>query len=170
MDFRKKSIILVVLVFFCLTLISLYDFFQKKNHVTESLQGGGDLFTTEFASIDDTSSTTTGKFFLAQSHRHIVVSVNTSANASGTIKFIGSISEDSPDPTQAKSATNQYEFIQLVDLEDGATIDGDTGLVITGTDDNRLFEVNTNALKWFAPVITTYTTGTFDVDIVASKN
>lgn len=120
--------------------------------------------------VDDVTSTSTGNFISSQNYRNIVYAIDTSGNASGTIKWVGSISENSPDPTASQSATNQFEYLQIIDLENGVSIDGDSGIQFLGTDEHRLVEVDTNLLSWVAPVVTNYSTGTIHIEAVAGDN
>lgn len=91
------------------------------------------------------------------------------ANGTGTVKFAGTIYETPIDPTQSSSSTNPWDYIEVVDLQNGVTIDGDTGISFTGAD-NRMFEVNINAQSWVTPVATSYTTGTIQIFQAATTN
>lgn len=88
-----------------------------------------------------------------------LIAIDTDNSANLTVKVCGSIADDAPDFSAAKSPSNSYEFIQVKDYEDGSSIDGDTGFSVSGTDDNRLFEVNTNALRWLALRVTARSAG-----------
>ena len=81
------------------------------------------------------------------------------ADCAVTVKAAISDSEDCPDFAKAQSATNQYDYVDIVDLEDNASIDGDTGLTLAGADDSRNFEVNTNNARWFTITPTAGTEG-----------
>lgn len=91
------------------------------------------------------------------------------ANGTGTIKFAGTIYDTPIDPTQTSSSTNPWDYIEVVDLQNGTTIDGDTGVAFTGSE-TRMFEVNVNAQSWVTPVATSYTTGTILVFQAATSN
>ena len=116
--------------------------------------------------IDAATSTTTGNAFLVKDLRNVVCSVDTANSANLTIKFAGSISDTAPDPEVAQSVSNQWDYVLAVDLENAAALDGDTGLALTGTDDNRQLEIDTNLLHWVIPMITSYTAGTSTVSCV----
>jgi len=133
-------------------------------------QLGGGTVTSVITVMDAVSATATGKFILSENYRNIVYSIDTTGSANATIKFPGSINTDSPSTTVARSVTNQFEYLEIIDLEDGSAIDGDTGIVLSGTDDNRLIEVNTNLIRWIAPEITTYNAGTVNIQAVAGDN
>lgn len=109
----------------------------------------------------------------ARDFRNAVVAVTAPLNASFTIKFAGAIGDTAPDFTSAQSETNRYDFIEVVDLQDGTAIDGDTGVTInnTGVDvNNRIFEINTNALDWVAILVTSYTDGSVSAAITLTDN
>lgn len=80
-----------------------------------------------------------------------------------TIKFVKSNQTTRPDFTAAQSATNEWNTVEVIDLEDGNAIDGDTGIAVAGAV-NRSFEVNTNGIRWFAAIISSYVAGTATVN------
>ena len=63
---------------------------------------------------------------------------------------------------ESRSSLSAWDFIDVVDLEDNASIDGDTGIALSGNV-IRLVEVNTNALDWLAVEITALVAGTATV-------
>lgn len=81
-----------------------------------------------------------------------------------TVKVQGSIAEK-VDFNAAQSASNKWDYIEVVDLEDGAAIDGDTGIACAGTADHRLFEANVSALTWITVAVTAWTAGYLGVTI-----
>jgi len=103
------------------------------------------------------------KRILVQDFNTITLSFDTASSASMTVKVVGSISADPPDFARAQSASNQYDFIDMIDLQNGASIDGDTGLAPAGTDDNRMFEANINGVRWLSVLPTAGTVGTMTV-------
>lgn len=96
---------------------------------------------------------------------HIDVLISTDSNFSGTIKFAASIDDDAPDFAKSKAAGNQYSYLDAIPLNSGnailgTEIVGDTGIVLTGTDiASEMVELNINGIKWFAPVITSWSAG-----------
>ena len=92
-----------------------------------------------------------------------------------TIKAQGSIAtinqeNTPPDFSASRSVTNNWDYIQMVDLQDGTPYSGDTGMVLTGTDDYRLFEININGLDWISFVITAVSAGTATIDVQITTN
>lgn len=109
--------------------------------------------------LNGVTATTTGNVVLVDDFRHCILSFSTSGNANLTLKIQGSIQDTAPTFSAAQSPTNQWDYIEVVDLQSGSAIDGDTGIALTGTDDHRLFEVNINALKWICATASPFTTG-----------
>jgi len=105
--------------------------------------------------------------------RNIIVKIGTSSSADMTVKFKGAITTETdtaPDFTAAQSETNQWDYIEVIDLENGSTIDGDTGVTLSGTDDYRIFEYNTNHLDYVTIEISAYVAGTITAYIQVSND
>lgn len=96
--------------------------------------------------------------------RHVTIEI-AMVGFTGTINFVGSIAESIPDFTSAASITNPYDNIQVNDLEDSASIAGDTGITGSATTDVRIVEANINALKWFGVKTSSVTAGSVTVKI-----
>jgi len=104
--------------------------------------------------------------------RHIIVQVQSYETPSMTIKFKGSIADvvgNFDNTTNTAPTTTDSDFIEIVDLENGARYDGDTGITIT-TSETRLFEINTNGLNWLYATTTSYTSGSTTVWIKPFTN
>jgi len=87
-------------------------------------------------------------------------------DANFTVKFQGSIGKGidanmdvAPDFSAAQSVTNMWDYIEVVDLEDGSMIDGDTGVSSAGGDDYRMFEANINGLQYIGARLTARSAG-----------
>ncbi len=113
----------------------------------------------------------TGKTVLCKDFRHAIFSFATASSANMTIKFQGAIStgasavDNAPDFSASQSVANMWDYIEVVDLEDGATIDGDTGITLAGTDDFRLLEMNINGLEYVNVTITARSAGAATVKL-----
>lgn len=114
-----------------------------------------DLFT--IFSAKDAAGT--GNSMQIDSAKFVLLEFGTATSASLTVKFQGSVSDTAPTFSSAQSATNHWDYVDVIDLEDGASIDGDTGVSPAGTDDFRLFQLNNDGLKWLCATITTRTAG-----------
>jgi hypothetical protein len=105
------------------------------------------------------------KIILCSDFRDAVLAFNSDGggDAAMTIQVVGSIQKAVPDFALPQSPSNQYDFIQIVDMEDSSTLDGDVGVVLAAADVNRMFEVNVNGLQWLALLIPTGTAGEITV-------
>ncbi len=63
------------------------------------------------------------------------------------------------DFSAASSVTNPWDYLDVIDVEDGASIDGDTGVSITTTAETRLFTVNVEGLSYVAITVTARSAG-----------
>ena len=129
----------------------------------------GEIFTA--VDITDTGTGThtftmhdVGRNILVENFRHCILSLDGNSNANMTIKVVGSIgksptSDDCPDFSAAQAYNNSWDYVEIIDLEDGAAIDGDTGVAQAGTNDHRHFEININGLKWINVIITAWSAG-----------
>lgn len=105
------------------------------------------------------ATTTAGTAQLVENFRHVALTLATSGNANFTIKFQISNSREKPDFAAARSITNRWEYVEVKDLQNNDAIDGDTGVAFAGTDDVRMFEINTNGQRWVSASITAYAAG-----------
>lgn len=102
--------------------------------------------------------------------KHAVFAVDSASSANMTIKFQGSVSDTAPAFASAQSATNQWETIEVIDLQSGTPIDGDTGIALSGTDDHRMLEANINGLKWINVIVSSFVAGTMTVKVRTFTN
>tara|TARA_R110000868_G_scaffold178700_1_gene418509 strand:+ start:3601 stop:3900 length:300 start_codon:yes stop_codon:yes gene_type:complete len=86
-----------------------------------------------------------------------------------TIKFVKSNQEDAPDFTAAVSATNLWTYCDVIDLADQSSIDGATGVTISGAG-SKSYEYNINGALWFGIVCTAYTSGTISGNSLLTNN
>ncbi len=115
------------------------------------------------------ATTGIGNWILVEGYRHLTASLDFAASFNGTVKCVGSIGKggamssgtqgDSPDPTNSQSESNSYDFIEMIDLQSGSDIDGDTGIALAGSNDHRLVNINTDGLKWITFYITARSAG-----------
>lgn len=103
----------------------------------------------------------------AQDFEKAIFSIDTDGggDAAFTIKLAGSDQETPPDFAEAQSVTNQYDYIDVIDLQSGSSIDGDTGFVVSSADNHVRYEANTGGQRWLAAVPTAGTAGEVTVKV-----
>jgi hypothetical protein len=90
--------------------------------------------------------------------RHKNITIATAGMGAGdsiVVKVQTSSEKDAPDFHLSKSATNEWDYAQIIDLEDGSSIDGDTGITFSDADDSRSFAINDDGANWANVIITT---------------
>lgn len=103
---------------------------------------------------------------LVEDFRHLLISIASDGGgtADATIKCVGSIKDTVPDFAATRTVSNNFEFIQMIDKQSsGSGLSGDTGVVFSGADDYRIFEVNTNGMKWLSFLPVSGTSGTYTI-------
>jgi len=127
---------------------------------------------TDYTILSAKATTGAGNSILVVDFQHKEITLATNGMGAGdtiTVKIQGSNSEDAPTWGSAQSLTNQWDYIQCVDMEDGSNIDGDTGITISDADDVRKLRVNVDGLRWIT-VIVTAISDTINTSITATIN
>lgn len=114
-----------------------------------------------------------GRNINCRDYRHAIFSFNTASNANLTLKFVGAVADasdsdsiyDCPDFSATQSNTNAWDYIEVLDLESGTAIDGDTGISPAGSDDHRLFQANVDALDYLNCILTVWSAGDVTVTV-----
>lgn len=103
---------------------------------------------------------------------HAELQIGTASSGNMTVKIAGSLGKntatadgDTPNFGATVSAANNYTFLQVVDLEDNSAIDGGTGFVVSGTDAQRLYEININGIKYICLIPTAWSAGSITAKI-----
>lgn len=96
--------------------------------------------------------------------RHIELTI-IMTGFTGTIKFAGSNSDTPPAFGSAAALGNEWDFVKCINQNDGSAVNGGTGLAGTATTAVYQLEVNTNAFKWIAGIISGYSAGTISVRV-----
>lgn len=115
--------------------------------------------------FDDKAATGISKLVYVKDYTNISLAIHGKSSPDLTIKLVGSTMEwtpgayTAPDMTATQGEDNSWDFVQMIDLQNGATINGDTGLVFTGSADDRNLEANVNALIWVALRVTARAAG-----------
>jgi hypothetical protein len=121
------------------------------------------------------------KILFVPDFANIILSFVTSGSFNGTIKLAGSLgkpvvlpsdkqSEDTPNFGATQSASNPYQYVQLINLDTAAGVNGATGITSAGTDLNTQYEVNINAIKYFCPILTAWSAGTITMKALLTDN
>jgi hypothetical protein len=114
--------------------------------------------------FDAASADGAGEVLNVEDFKHIVLEFASESSANLVVNFKGAVSDSAPsDFTASQSPSNLWDYIQVKDLDDGSSVDGSTGITLSGTDDVRLLEVNTNLLKWFTAEISSYSAGNITI-------
>lgn len=113
--------------------------------------------------IDDTTTSSGRKIFVGD-FRHCDVFLDNDSDTALTVKFLASMGDTAPDFDTTQSASNIWDFVNAVDLEDDSNKDGDTGIVMTAAD-HRHFEINTNNLRWLTAKVTARNTAGSKVNV-----
>lgn len=95
--------------------------------------------------------------------RHLGVAIDSANSAELTVRFKGSLTNTPPDFSAAATPDNQWAYLALKNLQTEASIDGATGVVISGTDIHNMYEVNTNGIKFIVAEVSSRTVGDVDV-------
>lgn len=118
---------------------------------------------------------------LVSGFRNIVIQVSTSGTATTTLKIAGSTgkpeasSQTSPrydfmNMGATVSPANPYSFLQIINLDTAAAVNGATGIVVAGTDINNQYEINTNVMKYVTVFPITWTQGAITVKAILTTN
>jgi hypothetical protein len=108
--------------------------------------------------------------------RNVIFSFGTTGTATLAVKIAGSAGKsvtadpDMPNFGATVSPTNPYTYIQIINLDTGAAVNGATGIAPAGADVNNTYEVNVNAIKYLAPVIQSWTQGAITMKMYLTDN
>ena len=113
-----------------------------------------------------------GNNIFAADFRNIIFNVDTDGggDAAMTVKFQGSNQATCPDFSAAQTASNSWDYIDGIDLEDGAAVAGDTGFAVASADNHLRIEANQNSLRWVNAIISGWTAGEVTVTVDLSNN
>lgn len=90
-------------------------------------------------------------------HQELEIYSDNSSN-DFTVKIAISDQEEKPNFNNAASESNRWSYVQIKDLADGSTVAGATGIAVSGAI-KRLFEINSNKVRWVCPIVSSYTAG-----------
>lgn len=104
---------------------------------TDSSAGETYTFTEEFV----------GRTFKVEGYEFTTIGVDFNTSPSISLRFVGSISDSSPNWTDPQSATNSYDFISINDLQNATETEGDVVFEAAAAD-HRMFQIYPSGLKW----------------------
>jgi len=108
--------------------------------------------------LNGVSATGQGQVVDVTKYRNVVVAVGTSGSADCTIQVQGSIeNKKNIDFSLPASETNMWSYITAGELS-GSSVPS-TGIVFSGTDGVKLFELNTNGIRTMTLNVTAYSAG-----------
>ena len=119
--------------------------------------------------FNEQAEAATGKIIQAEDWKFCLLTLSSSDTGNFVIKFQGSMSDNAPDFSSARSVANRWEYIQVKDLQSGSTVDGDTG-VTWSADDVTRYETIFSGYKWICATISTYNTGKITLTVKLCDN
>lgn len=111
-------------------------------------------------------------------YRNVILQIGTVGTATLTVKIAGSLgiigavspASSCPNFGAAVSPTNPYTFLQAINLDTAATINGATGIAASGADINLTLEINTNAMEYMTLIPTSWTSGAITAKLLVTDN
>lgn len=114
------------------------------------------------------------KVILANEFNATYMQVMTSGSANLTLQVLSSggklVSDavggnQTPNFGATQSKSNPWQYSQLIDLATGVQLPGTTGIVLTGTDIVKAYELNVSGVFFVCPTITAWTAGVITVTL-----
>jgi hypothetical protein len=144
-------------------LLTTIDYFVKVINANTFYLYLDSGFKTLATADDDGSGTNSytlqAKKMNVADYRNIILELNTTDSAAVTIKVKGSSSKEAPNFSNAASPTNIWSYVQIKNINNGDSINGSTGIALTGTDINGQYEINTNGLSWVTLELSDFSAG-----------
>lgn len=115
-------------------------------------------------------------------YRNVILQIGTSGTATTTVKVAGSIGKPMgilpssaqdcfpPNFGATVSPANPYSFLQIINLDTAAAVNGATGIVVSGTDINNLYEININVLPYLTIIPVTWSAGAITATLFVANN
>lgn len=116
---------------------------------------------------------------LVSDFRNIILQVSTSGTATTTIKVAASLGKPQSVATTSPrydytnfgatvSPSNPYTFVQIINLDTAATVNGATGIVVAGTDIVNSYETNIASEKYITCFPVTWSAGAITIKALTS--
>lgn len=115
---------------------------------------------------------------LVSDFRNAILQFGTTGTATLTVKVAGSagiigatgITPASPNFGATVSPTNPYTFLQVINLDTGATVNGATGIAAAAADINNTYEINVNAMDYITLIPSAWTQGAITAKLLLADN
>jgi len=115
---------------------------------------GEHAFLTNVSSVQDGVALNVSKF------KNIVIFIHGFGSPNLTAKIKGSIADTEPDWGSSSNIGNPWNFIQSTDINNQASPTvGSTGIIYSGTQGVRMYQVDTSALEWINVSLTARVAG-----------
>lgn len=105
-----------------------------------------------------------------QSYEFVSIVMTTADSANLTLKVQGGFGDTAYTPEDAASVSNTWDYIDIIDYEDGASVDGGTGVAWNGTDAVRQFSLNVDGIDWISFYISARSAGDVTVRVYGYNN
>jgi len=104
-------------------------------------------------------------------YRHIVIIISSENSGDGTIKIAGScLSGAEVDFESTAGVDNEWDYILGYNYQDAVGVNGDTGVVYSGTDKVEQILVNTDHINTLAVELSGYSAGNFTVKFIGAND
>lgn len=117
--------------------------------------------------LNEVGGTGPGSLVKVDDFKTIAFQLRSKSSANLTVQFAASMSMTAPDFGSTATDTNPWFYVAVNDLGAGTKIGGTMGVAFTGTDFVNGYEVNTDYIKWFCPIVTAYSAGKVSCDLDA---
>lgn len=128
-----------------------------------------------FKSLNAAVANGAGAALDVRDYQNITFTIYTTGSTTATVKFAVSNALVKPTFSSVASATNVYDLVQISPINSQLVADklsGSTGIVISGTDIIKMYEVNSincsNSIRWICPIISGYSAGAITVEFTGS--
>ena len=110
-------------------------------------------------SLDAAAANGVGTTINISEYRNVGIQLAIPTGSTLTVKVMASNSEDAPTFSDPQSVANHFDYVQVIDLEDGAAIDGDTGIAVVAGVEYRNLTLNADNFRWVNFEVSGYSAG-----------
>ena len=103
------------------------------------------------------------KYAYCDDFRNVVLAIDTGVTSTLTVKLVGSIQDTPPDFAAPQSPTNQWDYVQMLDLDTSTEVDGNVGIPLAAATLHKMYEANINGVRWLAAILPAGTAGDITV-------